>query len=162
MPPFAIDGPVGRAVQRFAGHPTFARYAPRVLSPVDRTLNRVTGGRVMLSKFLLPSLVLTTTGARSGLARETPLMCVPDDDGTFVVVGSNFGREGHPAWTGNLLKDPDAEVARGGKVTPVRAELLEGEERARAWAAALARWPTFDRYQARVDREIRIFRLHPR
>src|SRR6187200_1585279 len=97
-----VNGMIGRTVQRVAGSPGFARVAPRVVPPVDRFLSRITGGRLVLSQALVPSLVLTTTGRRSGQPRAAPLACLPDDDGSFLVVGSNFGRQHHPAWTFNL------------------------------------------------------------
>jgi hypothetical protein len=96
LAPMRVDGPVGRVVQRAAGSRWFARVAPPILTPLDRFLHRLTGGRVLLSRGLLPSLLLTTTGARSGLPREVPLACVPDGD-VIYLVGSNFGRERHPA-----------------------------------------------------------------
>lgn len=157
----APDSALARAVQKVAGSPAFAKVGPKVVPPMDKALHRLTGGRVLLSRVLLPSLVLTTTGRRSGQARETPLMCVPEDGGSFLVLGSNFGRDAHPAWTGNLLATPDATVSYATKDIPVRATLLEGAERASAWDAALRIWPTFNAYQSRIDRTIRVFRLSP-
>lgn len=111
---------------------------------------------------MLPGVILTATGARSGQPRRTPLACLPAQGGGWLLIGSNFGRPGHPAWTGNLLKNPDAEVSWRGRDIPVRARLLTGEERAQAWRAALAFWPPYAAYQARVAREIRLFRLERR
>ncbi|HEU5152265.1 MAG TPA: nitroreductase family deazaflavin-dependent oxidoreductase [Iamia sp.] len=161
MPIVSVDSPIGRATQKVAGSAAFAKVGPRVVPPIDRVLHRLTGGRVLLSRALLPGLVLTTTGRRSGEPRPSPLMCVPEPEGTFLVVGSNFGRERHPAWTGNLLAEPRATVSYGRRDIPVTAELLEGDARAEAWDRALRIWPPFTAYQARVDRELRVFRLHP-
>ncbi|WCO69122.1 nitroreductase family deazaflavin-dependent oxidoreductase [Iamia majanohamensis] len=160
MDRIAIDGLWGRTVQKVAGSPAFARVGPHVVPPVDRALHRLTGGRVLLSRALLPGLVLTTTGRRSGLSRESPLMCVPEPEGTWLVLGSNFGQTHHPAWTANLLARPEASISYGREDIPVTAELLEGEARATAWDRATAIWPTFDRYAARAERQIRVFRLH--
>ncbi|MEV0964453.1 MULTISPECIES: nitroreductase/quinone reductase family protein [unclassified Streptomyces] len=149
-----------RAVRKISSTRVFARVAPRVVPAVDRAVHRLTRGRVLLSAQLLPGLVLTARGARTGLARRTPLACIPEQaTGTWILVGSNFGRPGHPAWTGNLLAHPEAEISWRGADVPVRAELLTGEERAVAWEAALAFWPPYATYQARVEREIRLFRL---
>lgn len=41
----------------------------------------------------------------------------------------------------------------------MRAELLTGDRRAAAWRVALEFWPPYAIYQARVEREIRLFRL---
>jgi deazaflavin-dependent oxidoreductase (nitroreductase family) len=161
MPFVSVDSPLGRATQKVAGSAAFARVGPKVVPPVDKVLHRLTGGRVLLSRALLPGLVLTTTGRRSGQPRLSPLMCVPEPGGSFLVVGSNFGRDSHPAWTANLLAEPEATVSYGRRDIQVRAELLEGDERDAAWAEALRVWPTFTAYQSRVDRQLRVFRLHP-
>ncbi|RAY11769.1 nitroreductase family deazaflavin-dependent oxidoreductase [Actinomadura craniellae] len=132
------------------------------MPPLDRALHRMSGGRLMTGQLLVPSMVLTTTGAVSGLPRRTPLACLPEPDGGWVVVGSNFGREKHPAWTGNLLKDPVAEVGFRGRAVPVTARLLEGAERDEVWPRLLKVWPVYDRYVERSGRELRVFRLTPK
>ncbi|WP_137988750.1 nitroreductase family deazaflavin-dependent oxidoreductase [Streptomyces vilmorinianum] len=152
--------PVGvRLMQKVSSTRTFAKVAPHVIPAMDRAVHRLTRGKVMLSAQMLPGLVLTAKGARSGQPRVTPLACLPEPGGTWLLIGSNFGREGHPAWTGNLLKHPDAEVSWRGETIPVRARLLSGQERADAWEAALRFWPPYATYQARVEREIRLLRL---
>ncbi|MFG2889892.1 nitroreductase family deazaflavin-dependent oxidoreductase [Streptomyces sp. NPDC048248] len=148
-----------RMVQKVSSTRTFARIAPHVIPALDRAVHRLTRGKVLLSARLLPGVILTATGARSGQPRRTPLACMPEEGGSWLLIGSNFGRPGHPAWTGNLLKHPDAEVSWRGADIAVRARLLTGEERERAWRAALAFWPPYAAYQARVEREIRLFRL---
>jgi len=157
-----VQGPVGRVTQRVAGSPWFRRVAPTVVPPLDRVLSRVTGGRVVLSGSLVPSLVLETTGARSGQTRTTPLATLPDDDGSFYVVGSNFGRDRHPAWTANLLSTPDAVVVHRGRRIPVRAALLDEDEKAAVWPRLTAVWPAYDRYVEASGRDLRVFRLVPR
>ncbi|MYT31082.1 MULTISPECIES: nitroreductase family deazaflavin-dependent oxidoreductase [unclassified Streptomyces] len=148
-----------RLVQKISATRAFARIAPHVIPALDRAVHRLSGGKTLLSTRMLPCVVLTATGARSGLPRRTPLACMPQDNGGWLLVGSNFGRPGHPAWTGNLLKNPEATVSWRGRDILVRARLLTGEERERAWRAALAFWPPYAAYQARVEREIRLFRL---
>ncbi|MFI9049351.1 nitroreductase/quinone reductase family protein [Streptomyces sp. NPDC053427] len=154
--------PGERLVQKVSSTRTFARIAPHVIPALDRAVHRVTRGKVLLSARMLPGVILTATGARSGQPRRTPLACMPEEGGSWLLIGSNFGRPGHPAWTGNLLKHPDAEVSWRGRDIPVRARLLKGAERERAWRAALAFWPPYAAYQARVEREIRLFRLERR
>ncbi|MCU1454571.1 MAG: hypothetical protein JWN46_2717 [Acidimicrobiales bacterium] len=156
-----VNGAVGRAVQRMAGSPAFARVGPRIVPPVDRFLHRLTKGRLLSSQALVPSLVLTTTGRRSGRPREVPLACLPEPDGSFLVVGSNFGREHHPAWTSNLIEHPLARVSWRRRELPVAAHLLDDEEKAAAWPRLLQVWPTYDRYVERSGRDLRVFRLVP-
>ncbi|MFG2329525.1 nitroreductase family deazaflavin-dependent oxidoreductase [Streptomyces sp. NPDC048604] len=153
--------PVGlRLMQKVSSTRAFAKIAPHFIPAMDRTVHRLTRGKVMLSAQMLPGVILTVRGAKSGLPRTTPLACMPEESGaTWILIGSNFGRPGHPAWTANLLAHPDAEVSWRGETIPVRAELLAGEERAAVWQTVLGFWPPYATYQARVEREIRLFRL---
>ncbi|MHB9759576.1 nitroreductase/quinone reductase family protein [Streptomyces sp. BYX5S] len=160
-----------KLVQKVSSTRTFARLAPHVIPAMDRAVHRLTRGKVLLSAQMLPGVILTVRGARSGIERRTPLACMPERDrgredgrkkGTWLLIGSNFGRPGHPAWTANLLAHPDAEINWRGADIPVTARLLTGPERAEAWAAALAFWPPYATYQKRVEREIRLFRLERR
>ena len=148
-------------IQKVSSSMAFARVAPHVLPRLDRAVHRLTGGRVMISAYMLPSVFLTTTGRKSGEPRVSPLACLPEPGGSFLVIGSNFGQTSHPAWTGNLLADARARVEHKGRTVAATARLLEGEERAEAWAALLRMWPPYATYQARVDRQLRIFRLEP-
>ncbi|KPI12534.1 hypothetical protein OK074_8919 [Actinobacteria bacterium OK074] len=148
-----------RIVQKVSSTPGFAKVAPHVVPALDRVVHRLTRGRVLLSAQLLPGVVLTATGAKSGLRRRTPLACMPEGDGSWLLIGSNFGRDDHPSWTVNLIAHPDAVVNWKGTEIPVTARLLTGEERAAAWREALAFWPPYATYQARVAREIRLFRI---
>ncbi|MFD5701343.1 nitroreductase family deazaflavin-dependent oxidoreductase [Streptomyces lasiicapitis] len=152
-----------RMVRRVSSTRAFARVAPRFVPAMDRAVHRLTRGKVLPSARMLPGVILTVRGARSGVDRRTPLACVPEPEaGSWLLVGSNFGRPGHPAWTANLLAHPDASISLRGTDIPVRARLLAGEERAAAWRAALAFWPPYATYQERVEREIRLFRIERR
>lgn len=143
------------------GAPAFTRIGPRVVPRLDRFVHRVSGGRFTVTGVTAPTLLLTTTGHRSGEPRQVPLACAPEGDGSWVVVGSNFGREHHPAWTTNLLANPQATVHFGGRAVAVTATLLEGDERGAAWASLMRLLPVFDRYEDRSQRHLRVFRLTP-
>lgn len=148
-----------RIVRRVSATRGFARIAPHLVPALDRAVHRISRGRVLPSALMLPGVILTSTGARSGLARRTPLACMPEGGARWLLVGSNFGRPGHPAWTHNLLARPDAEISWRGRDIPVTAELLRGPERDAAWRAVVAFWPPYATYQARIEREIRLFRV---
>jgi deazaflavin-dependent oxidoreductase (nitroreductase family) len=139
----------------------FPRVAPHVFPPLDRWVNRVTGGRRFLSELFVPTILLTTTGARSGLPRPSPLACVPVGIDEYLVVGSNYGGERHPAWTTNLLAHPDATVTAEGRVVAVRAAMLGGAERDDAWRQMTAVYPPWAAYASTAPRELRLFRLRP-
>ena len=152
------DSAFGRALQRVAGTRAFAAIGAKVVPPVDRLVHRVTGGRVVLSAGMVPSLMLTTTGRKSGQPRRTPLATLPVDNG-FLVVGSNFGKEHHPAWTANLLADPSATVSYKGADIPVVARLLDADEKRELWPQLLRIWQNYDRYAERSGRDFRVFCL---
>ncbi|MEJ3406053.1 nitroreductase family deazaflavin-dependent oxidoreductase [Rathayibacter sp. YIM 133350] len=132
---------------------------PHLLPPVERLLTRVTGGRVQLSALLVPSLVLHTVGAKSGQARDSPLMYTPDGRGSAIVAGTSFAQRHHPAWTYNLLARPDAEITVRGKRMPVHAILLQETEREDAWRRIEAQWPGYRGYERDSGRVVRLFRL---
>jgi deazaflavin-dependent oxidoreductase (nitroreductase family) len=153
--------PIRRFVDWLSGTAVFTSVAPRIVPRVDRLLYRVTGGRFMTAQARMAGLMLTTTGHRSGQPLATPLGCLPDDDGSFLVVGSNFGLEHHPAWTTNLLANPNATVGYHRRTIPVVAEMLDDAQRAEIWARLVDEFPNFDQYEDRSGRTLRVFRLTP-
>lgn len=149
---------------RTLGHQKwFAAVGRTVAVPVDRLLFRATGGKVsLLSATGIPPLSLITTGRKTGQPRMVSLLYARHGD-DYVVTASNWGQPNHPAWSGNLLAQPDATVNIGGTEIPVRARLVTGTERAEVWRTVTAVWPAYDTYAARADnREIRVFLLTPR
>ena len=155
------DSRVSKAVQRVASTRVFAATGSKVFPPLDRFINKMTGGRVAMSQSLVPSLLLTTIGRKSGEPRKTPLATMPVGD-DFFVVGSNFGKEHHPAWTANLLANPEATVTFKGDEIPVVAHMLDADEKAKAWPELLKVWPAWANYTERSGRDLRVFRLTPR
>ncbi len=78
------------------------------------------------------------------------------------MIGSNWGRPEQPAWALNLLAEPVATLTLGGAALPVKARLLDGEERARSWARLVAVWPGYATYETRAaGRRMHLFRLDP-
>jgi deazaflavin-dependent oxidoreductase (nitroreductase family) len=147
---------MGSLARRLGGTRLFALIG-RAYVPLDRLLGRVSRGRLLALG--LPSLLITTTGRKSGEPRTNPLLYAPDGDG-FVVIGSNWGQAHHPAWSGNLLANPQATVAVRGERIAVRARLAEGAERERLRELLLRVWPAYRAYERRADgRALRIFRL---
>lgn len=130
-----------------------------VITPMDRALFRMTGGRLKMSAPAMPSLMLFTTGAKTGIRRESPLICFPQPDGTWFIVGSNFGLEHHPAWTANLIANPAAEIHYRRELVPVRAQLLDEAETEAVWPVLEEAWPGYRDYEKTALRAIRVFRL---
>jgi deazaflavin-dependent oxidoreductase (nitroreductase family) len=150
-----------KAPVRILTSPLFRRFAPKVLPRLHRFLLHATGGRTMFDSAGQPMLMLITTGAKSGLPREAPMAAVPRPDGRLMVVGSNFARDTHPAWTGNLLANPRAEVIQHGRRFAVDSRLLSEEERLEIWPELLAWFPNWSAYEKITDRTFRVFELTP-
>jgi deazaflavin-dependent oxidoreductase (nitroreductase family) len=154
-----------RPVRTLFSRATRSAFAQRHLAPhlsrLQMWLYRRSGGRFQLSALLVPTLILISRGARTGLRRETPLMCWPLADGSFYVAGSNWGRPEHPAWTTNLIAHPEIEIIRHRRVCAGKAHLLDGAERDAAWPVLEAQWPGYRDYEKTADRPMRIFRLVP-
>lgn len=148
---------------RWLGHRRWFAVFARRLVWLDRWLQRRSKGRIVpMTGLGLNTLLLTTTGRKTGRPRSQPLVFVRDG-ADFVVVGSNWGQPHHPAWTANLLAEPRCVVTLGGREIPAEAELVTGADRDRLWAALAADWPAYRTYETRAaGRDIRLFRLRER
>lgn len=134
-------------------------FGPKVFARADRWLLARTAGRHALTgAAALPTLLLTTTGRRSGEPRSVALLSVPDVDG-FVVVASNWGRKSHPAWSENLLANERATVSCAQGTFDVRARLCSPAETARRWPGLAAAMPAWDAYREMTERDLRVFVL---
>jgi deazaflavin-dependent oxidoreductase (nitroreductase family) len=132
------------------------------MPPVERAWARVSGGKYPLSGVLVPSLILHSIGAKSGIERDSPLMYCPEPGGVMLITGSNFARDIHPAWTANLAANPEAAVTVRGKRIDVRAERIRDDKLDETWAYIERQWPGYRGYERVSGRALRIFRLTPR
>jgi deazaflavin-dependent oxidoreductase (nitroreductase family) len=139
----------------------FRRIAPGAMPPFEWLLNRLSGGRVQLSGLLVPSLVLHSIGARSGLERDTDLMYAPDGCGRAIVAGTSFARERHPDWTYYLMAHPDAAISVRGRRMPVHATPIGDSDREEAWRRIERQWPGYRAYERESGRTVRLFLLQP-
>lgn len=159
------DAPRLQRVARAAGtlRPLSRVYA-RVLHRVDRWVFARTGGRTTLTSLLtgLPVIMLTTTGARSGLPRTVPVLAQPEGE-DLIVVASSFGQRRHPAWYRNLRADPHAAIVIDGTRRDVVAEELVGEEREHYYRRGFKIYPGWRQYRGWAgEREIPVLRLRSR
>jgi len=109
----------------------------------------------------VPTLLLTTTGRKSGIKRRTALI-YGRDNADYVVVASKGGSQEQPAWYLNLEANPEVEIQVFDEVLPAVARTTIGEERERLWALMRQTWPAYDEYQTRTDREIPVVVLTPK
>jgi len=152
---------IPRVLQAAGRTRAFAAFYRRFGPKADPWLFRKTQGRAAL-RLGLPEVLLTTTGAKSGLPRVMPLIYVRDGD-DFMVVGTNFGQHHHPGWTANLLAHPDAFIEVGPERLPVTGELADQATWERLWPRFVAIYPGYANYLTRcAPRKPRMFRLSPR
>ncbi|HTS14601.1 MAG TPA: nitroreductase/quinone reductase family protein [Candidatus Sulfotelmatobacter sp.] len=103
-------------------------------------------------------MVLTTTGARTGTPRSTPL-AYTRDGAAYVIIASKGGAPTHPAWYHNLVAHPEVTVEVEGERFQARATVVHGPERRRLYDAQAAEMPGFAEYEARTERVIPVVRL---
>ena len=119
---------------------------------------RANGGELKGELAEAPFLLLTTTGAKSGRQRTTPLAYVPID-GRILIIASKGGAPTHPAWYLNLRAHPEVTVELGSDAYRALAEVIGGVERDGLYAEIAKRIPTFADYQRRTDRVIPLVEL---
>lgn len=105
-----------------------------------------------------PVLLLTTTGARSGQPRTSPMMYLPEGD-RIIVFASNEGKDTHPSWYHNLRANPSATVEVGTETFAVTASQITGQEHDRLYGIQADRYPGFATYRERTDRVIPVIEL---
>jgi deazaflavin-dependent oxidoreductase (nitroreductase family) len=107
-----------------------------------------------------PTLLLTTTGRRTGIGRRTALI-YGSHHGGYLVVASNAGAHHHPDWYLNLLQTPQVTMQVLDHVITARARPVAGGERLTCWAIMTACWPDYDTYQSKSSRIIPVVFLEP-
>jgi proline iminopeptidase len=110
------------------------------------------------SSGLLPALLLTTVGRRSGEKRTSPLIYGTLGD-AFIVIGSKGGADKHPRWYLNLLANPAVELQVGKDLFAARARVATGKERQQLWEQMLKVYPPYRDYQQKTKREIPVIVL---
>jgi F420H(2)-dependent quinone reductase len=130
------------AATRFGGW-----FLVRIAPTIDRFLLRVSDGRVGITT-IMPTLILTTLGAKSGLPRTTPLIYLPDGN-RIVLIASNGGHPTNPAWYYNMRKHPRVMVFVNGQKSAYLSNEANGPEREQLWARAVQMYPGYAVYQRR-------------
>jgi deazaflavin-dependent oxidoreductase (nitroreductase family) len=122
------------------------------LHRIDRPFLRLSSGRTSLTGILagLPVVILTTTGAKSGKPRSTPLAAVFDED-KVILIASYLGKCRHPAWYHNLKANPKARLKIAGEERGYIAREAQGEERERYWAQAVQLYHGYENYREKAS-----------
>jgi len=156
--------PISSLVQKIASSPAGSRFFARYAHHFDRLIYKLSGKRTTLTGILtgLPVLVLTTTGAKSGLPRTNPLLVIrdPQNADVLALIASNWGQHHHPAWYFNLKANPRASGALKKHVRTYIAHETHGEEYNYYWNLACEIYPGYALYNARAgERHIPIMIL---
>ena len=108
----------------------------------------------------VPGVILETTGAKSGLPRQTVVGHVIDGPAAWLVIASAGGAAQHPQWLYNLAKNPEATLEFGdGRRVPVRAETPVGADLDLAWEKIGKDAPVYVGQRTKTDRDIPVIRL---
>ncbi len=99
------------------------------------------------------TLLLTTTGRKSGEKRVAPLIYGRSGD-KYLIVASKGGAPQPPAWFVNLRADPDVEVQVKGDKFAATARVATPDEKPEMWKTMTSEWPDYNNYQTKTDREI--------
>ncbi len=109
---------------------------------------------------VLPTLLLTTTGRKSGTPRALPLIYGEDGE-RYVVIASKGGMPSHPLWYRNLEAQPECDLMVGAKALSARARTAVGEERERLWEKMVEIYRPYVDYQKATERVIPVVVLDP-
>ena len=143
-----------------------AWFFSKVHTDLDRLVLRLTNNKSSLTATLsgLPVVVLSSTGAKSGLPRTTPLIGIPDEfgSGRFALIASNYGQKHNPSWYYNLKANPQATCSVSGHSGDYIAYEAEGEEYTSFWQAAVDMYLGYSQYKNRAEgRHIPIMIMTP-
>jgi len=152
-----------KSIQRLAVTAFGLWLLPNTLHRIDTFLLRLSGNSVSLTSLLagLPVILLTTTGAKSGQARQTPLVAMADGE-KLILIASYFGSDRHPAWYYNLAANPNAQVSFRHHTATYHARRAVEPERDQYWQMAKDLYRGFSLYAHRAgQREIPVMVLEP-
>jgi len=129
----------------------------KAFSQTHRWLHRLSGG-VIGGNVGAPVLLLTTTGRKSGKRRETPLLCLAQQNG-WVVAATNNGSKKEPIWSKNLRAEASASVRFGREDFPVRSREASDAEVQELWPRLVEMYAGFEKFAAKAQRKIPVFVL---
>jgi len=137
-----------------------ARFFFRFFMTIGTYLYKISGGKIGGRLPGLEVLLLTTTGRKTGRKRTTPLGYF-EDQGSFIIIGSNAGFDTHPAWFYNLKSQPRVTIQVKDKQLQVNAEVAGPDERNQLWTKLVELAPFYGNYAKKTSREIPMVILHP-
>lgn len=164
VPAATVDDPrpinrVARALNRM----TSPGSAPRPILSAHRWLYERSDGRVGHGLIGAPTLLLKTTGRRSGKRRTSALVYARDGK-KIVLAASNEGSNRHAAWLHNVRAHPDVEVQVGRRRLRGHAAVIDAADAdyARLWTLMNStNHGRYDHYQSQTSRPIPLVVITP-
>lgn len=147
-----VKAPLPRPIMRLIGTKFYRN--------THRAVFRLSGGRVAGRINSMPTILLTTTGRRTGEPRTVPLLYL-EDEGALVIVASNSGEQSHPDWWFNIQSDPRVVVTLRDGERPMIARPATEDESRRMWPLLSSTNPVYAYYPQVVDRQIPLVYLEP-
>lgn len=153
---------IKRLLMPFAMSKPGTWYGINIASRVDPKLMKLTRGRVNLSANVLPTVLLTVRGRKSGIERTVPLVYFSDGD-DVVLMASSFGRPKFPGWYHNIRANPEVTLTAGEVSERYRASEVEGPDRDALYAKAKQLYEGYGIYEQRTAgvRRVPVLRLSP-
>jgi deazaflavin-dependent oxidoreductase (nitroreductase family) len=134
----------------------------RVAARIDPWLVRISRGRLSSIRGILPVVLLTARGARSGQQRTVALVYFTEGE-DVILMASSFGRPRYPAWYHNLKANPEVTLEAMGRRGRFRARETDGEDRERLYELAKQLYSGYGNYEQRTEgiRHVPVLRLTP-
>ena len=107
-----------------------------------------------------PTLLLTTTGRRSGKPITLPLIYGRDGD-RVILIASKGGAPNHPAWYLNMQANPEVQLQIRADKFAATMSVAEGQDREKLWKMMVEIYPPFEEYQQNTSRQIPVAVLSP-
>ena len=134
----------------------------KAMNAVHRAAQWLSMGKLGWTAMKMPVVELTTVGRKSGKPRTVLLTSPLQMGSAHVVVASRGGDDKPPAWLGNLVTNPDVQVAFAGRAKMhARARVATPAERAQWWPRVVADHAFYGDYQKATTREIALVVLEP-
>ncbi len=119
---------------------------------------RANGGKVGGMFEGAPLLLLTTTGAKSGQQRVSPLVYMQDGEHMYIFA-SKAGAPTNPDWYHNIVAHPDVTLEVGDQKFNAKAVTITGKERDEIYEKQAKVNPGFGEYQEKTTRVIPVVEL---
>jgi deazaflavin-dependent oxidoreductase (nitroreductase family) len=150
-----------RAMRTFAATKVRVALLRPTANRLDQLITKITAGTRSFAGTVtgVPTVILTTKGAKSGEPRTVAVYGIPHPDG-LALIASNWGGAKHPAWYHNLKTNPEATVSVDGDTWHATARPATPRERDEIWAKGVEMYPGWAKYEVRAgDRHIEAFVL---